>query len=58
MRNWLVRGDGLVTGKAVTCVFVDGTGRAVLLTPPASLGLPLGGVLREHLIAEGKVARA
>jgi len=52
----LVRGDGLVTEGSFTCVFVDGPD-GVLLTPPASLGL-LPGVLREHLIAEGKAREA
>jgi len=45
-----------VTEGSFTCVFVDGPD-GVLLTPPASLGL-LPGVLREHLIAEGKAREA
>ena len=52
----LVRGDGLVTEGSFTCVFADGPD-GVLLTPPATLGL-LPGVLREHLIAEGKAREA
>jgi para-aminobenzoate synthetase/4-amino-4-deoxychorismate lyase len=52
----LVRGDGLVTEGSFTCVFVDGPD-GVLLTPPATLGL-LPGVLREHLITEGKAREA
>ncbi len=52
----LVRADGLVTEGCFTCVFADGP-EGVLLTPPASLGL-LPGVLREHLITEGKAREA
>jgi para-aminobenzoate synthetase/4-amino-4-deoxychorismate lyase len=48
----LVRSDGLVTEGSWTNVFVDGAD-GVLLTPPLALGL-LPGVLREHLIAEGR----
>jgi para-aminobenzoate synthetase/4-amino-4-deoxychorismate lyase len=48
----LVRSDGLVTEGSWTSVFVDGPD-GVLLTPPLTLGL-LPGVLREHLIAEGR----
>jgi len=52
----LVRADGLVTEGCFTCVFADGP-EGVLLTPPATLGL-LPGVLREHLITEGKAREA
>jgi para-aminobenzoate synthetase/4-amino-4-deoxychorismate lyase len=52
----LVRGDGLITEGSFTCVFVAGPD-SMLLTPPATLGL-LPGVLREHLIAEGKAREA
>lgn len=52
----LVRGDGLVTEGSWTSVLVDGPD-GVLLTPPAHLGL-LPGVLREHLIAEGRAREA
>ncbi len=52
----LVRGDGLVTEGSFTCVFADGPG-GVLLTPPAHLGL-LPGVLREHLLSDGKAREA
>lgn len=52
----LVREDGLVTEGSFTCVFVDGPG-GVLLTPPAALGL-LPGVLRAHLLAEGRAREA
>jgi len=45
-------GGGLVTEGSFTGVFADGPG-GVLLTPPAHLGL-LPGVLRDHLIAEGR----
>jgi para-aminobenzoate synthetase/4-amino-4-deoxychorismate lyase len=48
----LVRADGLVTEGSWTSIFVDGPG-GVLLTPPTQLGL-LPGVLRQHLIAEGR----
>ena len=48
----LVRDDGLVTEGSFTNVFVEREG-GTLITPPASLGL-LPGVLREHLIAEGR----
>ncbi len=51
-----MRADGLVTEGCFTCVFADGP-EGVLLTPPASLGL-LPGVLREHLITEGKAREA
>ncbi|MDT8280313.1 MAG: aminotransferase class IV, partial [Erythrobacter sp.] len=44
--------DGLVTEGSFTNLFVDGPDGA-LLTPPAALGL-LPGVLREHLMAEGR----
>ena len=47
---------GLVTEGSWTSVFAEGPD-GVLLTPPATLGL-LPGVLREHLIAEGKVREA
>jgi para-aminobenzoate synthetase / 4-amino-4-deoxychorismate lyase len=52
----LVRADGLVTEGSFTNLFVqsdDGT----LLTPAARLGL-LPGVLREHLIHEGRAREA
>jgi para-aminobenzoate synthetase/4-amino-4-deoxychorismate lyase len=52
----LVRGDGLVTEGSFTSVFAQGPD-GVLLTPPAVLGL-LPGVLREHLLAEGKAREA
>ncbi len=52
----LVRADGLVTEGSFTNLFVDGPDGA-LLTPPAALGL-LPGVLREHLIAEGRAREA
>jgi para-aminobenzoate synthetase/4-amino-4-deoxychorismate lyase len=52
----LVRDDGLVTEGSFTNLFVDGPDGA-LLTPPASLGL-LPGVLREHLIADGRAREA
>ncbi len=52
----LVRGDGLVTEGSWTSIFADGPD-GVLLTPPLALGL-LPGVLREHLIAEGKAREA
>ena len=52
----LVRADGLVTEGSWTSVFVDGPD-GVLLTPPITLGL-LPGVLRAHLIAEGKAREA
>lgn len=52
----LVRSDGLVTEGSFTCVFADGPD-GILRTPPAALGL-LPGVLREHLIAEGRAREA
>ena len=52
----LVRGDGLVTEGSWTSIFAEGPD-GVLLTPPVHLGL-LPGVLREHLIAEGKAREA
>jgi para-aminobenzoate synthetase / 4-amino-4-deoxychorismate lyase len=52
----LVRSDSLVTEGSFTSVFADGPD-GVLLTPPAHLGL-LPGVLREHLIAEGRAQEA
>ncbi|MBU2587536.1 MAG: aminodeoxychorismate synthase component I, partial [Alphaproteobacteria bacterium] len=52
----LVRDDGLVTEGSFTNLFVDGPDGA-LLTPPAALGL-LPGVLREHLIADGRAREA
>jgi para-aminobenzoate synthetase/4-amino-4-deoxychorismate lyase len=52
----LVRADGSVTEGSWTSVFVDGPD-GVLLTPPAALGL-LPGVLRGHLIAEGRAREA
>lgn len=52
----LVRADGLVTEGSFTGVFAEGPD-GVLLTPPAHLGL-LPGVLREHLIAQGKAREA
>ncbi|MEO1489811.1 MAG: aminodeoxychorismate synthase component I [Pseudomonadota bacterium] len=51
----LVRADGLVTEGSYTNVFVEREG--ALLTPPAALGL-LPGILREHLIAEGRAREA
>jgi para-aminobenzoate synthetase/4-amino-4-deoxychorismate lyase len=52
----LVRADGLVTEGSWTSVFAEGP-YGVLLTPPAHLGL-LPGVLRDHLIAEGRAREA
>ncbi len=52
----LVREDGLVTEGSFTNVFVEGED-GKLRTPRASLGL-LPGVLRDHLIAEGKAVEA
>jgi para-aminobenzoate synthetase/4-amino-4-deoxychorismate lyase len=52
----LVRADGLVTEGSFTCIFAEGPD-GVLLTPPAQLGL-LPGVLRAHLIAEGRAREA
>jgi para-aminobenzoate synthetase/4-amino-4-deoxychorismate lyase len=52
----LVRDDGLVTEGSFTNVFVEGED-GMLRTPPAALGL-LPGVLRDHLIAEGKAVEA
>jgi len=52
----LVGADGLVTEGSFTGIFVEGPD-GVLLTPPAHLGL-LPGVLREHLLAEGKAREA
>jgi para-aminobenzoate synthetase/4-amino-4-deoxychorismate lyase len=52
----LVRADGLVTEGSWTSVFVDGPD-GMLLTPPLRLGL-LPGVLRQHLIAEGRACEA
>jgi para-aminobenzoate synthetase/4-amino-4-deoxychorismate lyase len=56
----LVRADGpkrqLVTEGSWTSIFVDGPD-GVLLTPSTTLGL-LPGVLREHLLAEGKAREA
>ncbi|RNJ64343.1 MAG: aminodeoxychorismate synthase component I [Porphyrobacter sp. IPPAS B-1204] len=49
-------GGGLVTEGSWTSVFAERPD-GVMLTPPATLGL-LPGVLREHLIAEGKVREA
>lgn len=51
----LVRDDGLVTEGSHTNVFVERDG--TLLTPLASLGL-LPGILREHLIAQGRAKEA
>ncbi|MEO0462780.1 MAG: aminodeoxychorismate synthase component I [Pseudomonadota bacterium] len=51
----LVRDDGLVTEGAWTNIFVERDD--ALLTPPAALGL-LPGVLRAHLIAEGRALEA
>ena len=51
-----MRGDGLVTEGSWTSIFVEGPD-GVLLTPPFTLGL-LPGVLREHLIAEGRAREA
>jgi para-aminobenzoate synthetase/4-amino-4-deoxychorismate lyase len=52
----LVRADGLVTEGSWTSIFAEGPD-GVLLTPPAHLGL-LTGVLRDHLIAEGRAHEA
>lgn len=52
----LVRADGLVTEGSFTTVFVEGED-GLLLTPPARLGL-LPGVLRQHLLAEGRAREA
>ena len=52
----LVRADGMVTEGSFTSLFVAGE-EGVLRTPPASLGL-LPGVLREHLLSEGKAREA
>jgi para-aminobenzoate synthetase/4-amino-4-deoxychorismate lyase len=52
----LVRADGLVTEGSWTSVFADGPD-GVLLTPPSTLGL-LPGVLREHLMVEGRAREA
>ncbi len=52
----LMREDGLVTEGSITNIFVKGEDD-ILLTPSASLGL-LPGVLREHLIAEGRAREA
>ncbi|MEQ5787805.1 aminodeoxychorismate synthase component I [Erythrobacter sp. NFXS35] len=52
----LVRADGLVTEGSYTNIFAGGPD-GVLLTPPAALGL-LPGILREHLIAEGRAREA
>lgn len=52
----LVRADGLVTEGSFTSVFADRPD-GVLLTPPAHLGL-LPGVLRDHLITEGRAREA
>ncbi|MEL7198054.1 MAG: aminodeoxychorismate synthase component I [Pseudomonadota bacterium] len=51
----LIRADGKVTEGCYTNVFVERDG--MLLTPPASLGL-LPGILREHLIADGRAQEA
>jgi aminodeoxychorismate synthase, component I, bacterial clade len=50
-----LRDDGLVTEGCFTNIFVERGG--MLLTPAASLGL-LPGVLRRHLIEEGRAAEA
>ncbi|MEM6477072.1 MAG: aminodeoxychorismate synthase component I [Pseudomonadota bacterium] len=47
----LVRDEGLVTEGSFTNIFVERDGD--LLTPPTTLGL-LPGILREHLLAEGR----
>ncbi len=52
----LVRADGLVTEGSYTNIFVEQDDGA-LLTPPAKLGL-LPGILREHLIIEGRAREA
>lgn len=52
----LVRGDGLVTEGCFTTLFIENDD-GVLLTPPAHLGL-LPGVLRAHLLAEGRAREA
>ena len=46
-----MRDDGLVTEGAISNVFVER--EAVLLTPPATLGL-LPGILRARLLLDGK----
>ena len=51
----LLRDDGLLTEGCFTNLFVARDG--VLLTPPAGLGL-LPGVLRRHLLSEGRAAEA
>jgi para-aminobenzoate synthetase/4-amino-4-deoxychorismate lyase len=51
----LLRDDGLLTEGCFTNLFVPRDG--VLLTPPAGLGL-LPGVLRRHLLEEGRAAEA
>ncbi|TAD74232.1 MAG: aminodeoxychorismate synthase component I [Sphingomonadales bacterium] len=52
----LVRGDGGVTEGSWTSVFAESSDGG-LLTTPLALGL-LPGVLREHLIAEGRAREA
>jgi len=52
----LVRADGLVTEGSRTNLFVEGPD-GVLRTPPVRLGL-LPGVLRQHLIEEGRAREA
>lgn len=51
----LVRDDGFVTEGSFTNIFLERDG--ALLTPHASLGL-LPGILREHLIAQGRAREA
>ena len=51
----LLRDDGLLTEGSFTSIFVERDG--MLLTPPLRLGL-LPGVLRRHLIEEGKAIEA
>ncbi len=55
-----VRDDGLVTEGSFSNIFAakdPGDKDSVLLTPPATLGL-LPGILRQHLIAEGRAVEA
>ena len=51
----LLRDDGLITEGCFTNIFVERAG--LLLTPPVALGL-LPGVLRRHLIDEGRAVEA
>jgi para-aminobenzoate synthetase / 4-amino-4-deoxychorismate lyase len=51
----LIRDDGLLTEASISNLFVERDGK--LLTPPLALGL-LPGVLRRHLIEDGRAAEA